>query len=59
MICRHMHWDYYTYKAQPQEFKDTIINHMNAEGMAAKKGKKTTPPSRDEFLASIEPDNDD
>lgn len=32
LICKHMGWDYWTYRSQPQSFVNLIFSHMNTEG---------------------------
>lgn len=60
IICQHMHWDYWMYKAQPQEFKDIILNHMSAESAARKQRPRASgsEPTRAEFLAAISESDD-
>jgi len=31
MVCRHMGWDYWTYRRQPVSFLDEVIEHMKID----------------------------
>jgi len=37
MICKDMHWDYYTYESQPAFFIEEVLTIMNLEGQKSKK----------------------
>ncbi len=42
IICKHMHWDYWVFDAQPVEFISSIVEHINVEAEVAKREGKTT-----------------
>ena len=37
LICKDMHWDYYTYESQPAFFIEEVLTIMNLEGQKSKK----------------------
>lgn len=43
IICKTMHWDWWTYYEQPPEFLNDILEHLTVEAIVTKNNAKTPP----------------